>query len=537
MANILPLSQFLTANPLVGVLGFGQSDVLRRAPNDATAPPVMLERGLLPLAEPGPQVGVRQFPSATPPLMYDQASQNRAMDMIGGLIPPPQGALAQQDVPGMNQQDAPLIPDQPVPNMWANSPPVFPQGPMGQQPPIPQASMGPQPMTPQPAGPQPMGPQQRTFIEPAAQQVVQQGRRGMSDAAMWGLLSAGLGILQNNYGKYGQAGPAIGAGGMQGVNTFLGVRQQEVENQRRDMLAQQQGEYQRAQIEAQRANTELQGRRVDIEEQRERQKQLQELQSRQLALMLAGPDQEQQRIALANPDKYLDFKVAQLKPEYKERSIKDGTTARDEYSIDAGKTWNPVPGGGKYDLRAAKGGSETNLTMQGAAEDFNKQSLKEQATALVEQYKTLQNVPDQLAVMDEAEKALAAVGGFVGSGAEVKLGIAKFFNNNFGTDIGSNEVANAELLRSTLFRQIMDNLKKLDAQPSQQQQKVMQESLGNLTTDPKAIPQIIRITRDVLTSRAKAHNKRVRQAKENKAQFLYDITIPGFDEGKDPWEK
>jgi hypothetical protein len=53
----------------------------------------------------------------------------------------------------------------------------------------------------------------------------QQQSPGMSDAGMWGLLAAGLGILANNYGNYGQAGPAIGKGGMMGLNTFLEQRQ------------------------------------------------------------------------------------------------------------------------------------------------------------------------------------------------------------------------------------------------------------------------------------------------------------------------
>jgi hypothetical protein len=58
----------------------------------------------------------------------------------------------------------------------------------------------------------------------------QQQSPGMSDAGMWGLLAAGLGILANNYGNYGQAGPAIGKGGMMGLQTFLGERQVQERN-------------------------------------------------------------------------------------------------------------------------------------------------------------------------------------------------------------------------------------------------------------------------------------------------------------------
>lgn len=70
-----------------------------------------------------------------------------------------------------------------------------------------------------------------------------------SQAAMLGLLSAGLGILANNTGHYGQAGPAIGRGGLIGIQTFLGAKQQEdVHNAMTQRVAQQQqaGKYQAA---------------------------------------------------------------------------------------------------------------------------------------------------------------------------------------------------------------------------------------------------------------------------------------------------
>lgn len=70
-----------------------------------------------------------------------------------------------------------------------------------------------------------------------------------SQAAMLGLLSAGLGILANNTGNYGQAGPAIGRGGLLGVQSYLQAKQQEdVHNAMQQRVAQQQqaGRYQQA---------------------------------------------------------------------------------------------------------------------------------------------------------------------------------------------------------------------------------------------------------------------------------------------------
>lgn len=61
-------------------------------------------------------------------------------------------------------------------------------------------------------------------VQPAQPQ--QQGLFGQpSDAGMWGLIAAGLGILANNYGHYGQWQPAVGRGGLIGLDTFLQQRQ------------------------------------------------------------------------------------------------------------------------------------------------------------------------------------------------------------------------------------------------------------------------------------------------------------------------
>jgi hypothetical protein len=70
---------------------------------------------------------------------------------------------------------------------------------------------------------------------------------------LMGILSAGLGILANNTGHYGAAGPAIGRGGQIGLGTYMQQSQQEIENKRRDALAKaqearwgQQAEYNKA---------------------------------------------------------------------------------------------------------------------------------------------------------------------------------------------------------------------------------------------------------------------------------------------------
>ena len=51
--------------------------------------------------------------------------------------------------------------------------------------------------------------------------------RPKNDALSMGLLAAGLGILANNRGNYGQLGPALGAGGLAGLSTYQNMLQQD----------------------------------------------------------------------------------------------------------------------------------------------------------------------------------------------------------------------------------------------------------------------------------------------------------------------
>lgn len=157
-------------------------------------------------------------------------------------------------------------------------------------------------------------------------------------------------------------------------------------------------------------------------------------------------------------------------------------------------------------------------------EPANTQLQKETANSLVKTYESLQNTPSTLAALRQA-KALAKDNQFVGSMGDTKLNVAKFFNNNLGTNIAPEQVANAETLRSALFVNVMDNLKKMDAQPSQMQQQMMMDAMGKLTTDPKALPQVISLWEDIIKSRLKEHNRRVGEAKTNGLKFPYDITV------------
>lgn len=181
----------------------------------------------------------------------------------------------------------------------------------------------------------------------------------------------------------------------------------------------------------------------------------------------------------------------------------------------------------KNEMAKAGAPSMTAINNVQAFEPFNNKVQGNMGEALVKNFETLQNIPQTLQALDAAKVNLSKAGNFVGSGAETKLAVAKFFNNNLGTNIDPTGVKNTEALQSALFYNVMDNLKKMDASPSQQQQKVMQDAFGRITTDPAALPMIIDFYKNQVVSKANEHNRRVDEtlAGPSGMKFPYDIRV------------
>ena len=182
--------------------------------------------------------------------------------------------------------------------------------------------------------------------------------------------------------------------------------------------------------------------------------------------------------------------------------------------------------GNLVDFKKTSTPSMTAITNVQAFEPFKSKAQGQMGEVLIKNFETLQNIPTAIRTLDRA--AELAPQSFAGSFGEQKLELAKFFNNNLGTNINPNKVANTEELRSALFTNVMENLKKLDASPSQEQQRVLQQSMGSLATDPTALPRVINTYKQILIDKAETHNKKVSQAESGpaKMEFPFDIRIP-----------
>lgn len=137
----------------------------------------------------------------------------------------------------------------------------------------------------------------------------------------------------------------------------------------------------------------------------------------------------------------------------------------------------------------------------------------------------LRNAPDTLINVDKARALIPGAKGFMGAGGEPMLKAASFLNNRLGFGIDVKGVADATELRTRLFEGIMDNLKRLDSQPSQEQQRIMQEALGTLGTDPNALPRVLDKIEETVRARVSRFNEDVTDAEARGVKFPYKPQI------------
>lgn len=156
-----------------------------------------------------------------------------------------------------------------------------------------------------------------------------------------------------------------------------------------------------------------------------------------------------------------------------------------------------------------------------ASEEAQKEFMKE----MRQTYGALKQAPTVLANIEEAKKLVPQAKGFMGAGGETVLQAASFLNNRLGTNIDTKGVQSAEELRSRLFLGIMDNLKKLDSQPSQQQQAALQQALGSIGTDPNALPRVLDVFGDSIRQKVDLYNEEASGAEARGVKFPYKPTI------------
>lgn len=141
------------------------------------------------------------------------------------------------------------------------------------------------------------------------------------------------------------------------------------------------------------------------------------------------------------------------------------------------------------------------------------------------EHESLINASDTLTNISKARTLVPGASAFMGKGGEPLLAAASFLNNRLGFEFNTRGVADATELRTRLFDGIMDNLKRLDSQPSQEQQRIMQEALGTLQTDPQALPRILDKIEETVRARVDRFNKKISNAENKGVKFPFDPRV------------
>ena len=173
--------------------------------------------------------------------------------------------------------------------------------------------------------------------------------------------------------------------------------------------------------------------------------------------------------------------------------------------------------------RIAKAGA-TNLRVD-AFTPASVEAQKQFVQTATEERKALRNAPDTIKNIEAAKKLIPSASTFMGTGGEPLLAAASFLNNRLGFGISTQGVTDATVLRTRLFEGILDNLKKLDSQPSQEQQRVLAEALGNLGTDPAALEQILDRIGETVRDRVDRFNTDVTEAETRGVKFPFKPQI------------
>jgi hypothetical protein len=176
-------------------------------------------------------------------------------------------------------------------------------------------------------------------------------------------------------------------------------------------------------------------------------------------------------------------------------------------------------------MQERQAGASKNITNVNAFTPASEEAQRDFIKSTRQTYDQLKQAPVALQSIEKAKALIPSAKGFMGPGGEPLLEAAKFLNNRIGTSINTEGVKSAEELRTRIFFNIMDNLKKMDAQPSQMQQQIMMESLGKLGTDPNALPAVLDAFADVIKGKVQLHNTEVEGAISRGVKFPYDPMI------------
>lgn len=177
-------------------------------------------------------------------------------------------------------------------------------------------------------------------------------------------------------------------------------------------------------------------------------------------------------------------------------------------------------------MKAREGAARvSNINKINAFEPASEQAQKDYIKGVADERKQLRSATDTLSNLAAAKKLIPSASAFMGPAGESLQKTASFLNERLGFAINTEGVRDAEVLRTRLFQGVLDNLKRLDSQPSQEQQRVLQQAFGTLGTSPDALPLILDRIEESIRNRVDAYNIDVSDAEQRGVKFPFKPQI------------
>lgn len=179
-----------------------------------------------------------------------------------------------------------------------------------------------------------------------------------------------------------------------------------------------------------------------------------------------------------------------------------------------------------YNQAIEKETTHNKLVEVNTGTPFKEKFYEQSATKLMDSYENVAMQPVYFDNLTKVEKLIPDVKQFMGPQGVNKLKVVQFFNNNLGTNIQADASEKADEIYSRLFEQVKDNLKKMDATPTMQQQEKMERAFGSLNTDPNALKNIIKFQKEIIQNKVNLHNKKINAlADETEFDYLKNFTV------------
>ena len=139
------------------------------------------------------------------------------------------------------------------------------------------------------------------------------------------------------------------------------------------------------------------------------------------------------------------------------------------------------------------------------------QTLEKKGSELiVANYASLSDVPQQLENFRKVKELIPQAVKFMGKGGTTYADAVSFLNNRLGTNISvtdaNGNLASAREIEARLFQGILENLKKMDSQPTQAQQQALKDAIGQLQTEPDALARLVDAFSEPFVAKVKMHN-------------------------------